>query len=278
MISFLPAEQFSYPELARLVALSFQDYLVPFAPAPEALKARFINEHVDLALSSVCLNAQGESGVIFIARRGRMSRIAAMALSPALRGQGLATRLLQLAIAQARTRGDGSLDLEVITHNQPALSLYLRSGFLMRRTLLGFCSSGERRQRTSAVRLDMVDIAQVITLMQAESALDLPWQVAPGSLSHLPSSARSYALERRGYAVLVPGAGELLNLRALYVPPEYRQRGVASQLLRTLCHRFPGKLLTTPVAIPAPLTPVFAAADVGFAPIALRQFEMRLSL
>lgn len=271
------AQHFTYQALAPLVTHAFQDYLIPFSPTPEMLASRFLSEHVDLALSAVYRTDQDDCGVIFIARRGRESRIAAMAVSPGLRGQGIAVQMLTWAIDEARQRDDRSLYLEVLAHNAPALTLYQRQGFQQQRLLQGFRSSAQTGE-AAASELTAVTAMQLVALMQQDNSLDLPWQVAVDSLQHLPAGAQGYALDGQGYALLVPVEDNVLQLRALYVLPAYRRRGVAGQLLRALRRTFPATAIVTPVAIPAALAPVFIHTEADFSPLALQQWEMRLSL
>lgn len=68
------------------------------------------------------LTPQGMEGFRHAVRLG-------MGLLPACRGQGLGTRLLERAIADARALGYEKIELEVFATNTPAIRLYENQGF-----------------------------------------------------------------------------------------------------------------------------------------------------
>lgn len=88
--------------------------------------------------------------------------------------------------------------------------------------------------------------------------------------------ARGLALDRQCLALAVPAPGHKLSLRALYVPPSLRRQGLGARMLAALGPAFPGHAISTPVAVPAALSPVFLGQ--GFQPIAIAQDEMALAL
>jgi ribosomal protein S18 acetylase RimI-like enzyme len=80
--------------------------------------------------------------VLFFRRGSRLARIYSLAVLPADRGLGLGGALLELATERARDRGCTRLALEVREDNGPALRLYERAGFEVKRTLTGYYDDG----------------------------------------------------------------------------------------------------------------------------------------
>lgn len=60
---------------------------------------------------------------------GRNARLGRVIIKPGLRGRGLAGRVAQLAVGQARRLGADRIRLSVIATNEPAIRAYLRAGF-----------------------------------------------------------------------------------------------------------------------------------------------------
>ncbi|MGB4780335.1 GNAT family N-acetyltransferase [Microbacterium sp.] len=61
---------------------------------------------------------------------GELGRLGRVIVDPALRGQGLAGRIVNLAVAEAARLGAERVRLNVISDNLPALRAYRRAGFL----------------------------------------------------------------------------------------------------------------------------------------------------
>ena len=79
-----------------------------------------------------------DGAVVGYARIGRHMRIAAndhvlhleaLAVSPAARGQGVGSLLIDVTIAEAFSRGARKLGLRALSTNGPAIRLYERAGF-----------------------------------------------------------------------------------------------------------------------------------------------------
>ncbi|MFO0983230.1 MAG: GNAT family N-acetyltransferase [Planctomycetota bacterium] len=100
--------------------------------------------------------ARGASEVWVIARRRRIAatlvlarrarahslRVYSIAVHPDHRGHGLARRLMQQAIARARTLGMDRLTLEVRPDNAAAMALYASLGMRRVRELAGYYEDG----------------------------------------------------------------------------------------------------------------------------------------
>lgn len=68
-------------------------------------------------------------GFILSWAHGDEAEVLTLAVNPRDRRQGLGSRLLQAALAEALARGVARVVLETAVDNRPALALYARSGF-----------------------------------------------------------------------------------------------------------------------------------------------------
>jgi ribosomal protein S18 acetylase RimI-like enzyme len=84
--------------------------------------------------------------------RGTTLRVYSLAVLPAARGRGAATRLLERAIAHARANGLTALTLEARTTNLPATRLYAKTGFITTSLLPRYYPDGSDAYR---MRLDL---------------------------------------------------------------------------------------------------------------------------
>jgi GNAT superfamily N-acetyltransferase len=263
------AKTLPLPALADLFTEGFRDYLLPMHFSAEALAERVCAEHIDLALSRVLFAEATPSGLALVARRGRVSRLAAMGIAPAVRGKGAGHALLRAVLEDARARGDARMRLEVFESNAPARALYEHAGFSRVQRLVGH----EGRVEPRASPLEEMDPASFSRLLPSDDGL--PWQLERASLAAPPSSARCFSLDGLSFAYLSGIAGQVAWLRGIFTLPEARRRGHARRLLQALAALLPGKRLSVPPLLPEGLAePFFRAA--GFEPGALTQLELAL--
>ena len=109
-------------------------------PAPEDLQkdlslgfAYFLEEDGQAAgYFALCLREEPYYSVIYNGAwlcPGPYAVIHRLAIQPAKRRQGLATRVLEYALQEARRRGARSLRADTHEHNLPARNLFLKAGF-----------------------------------------------------------------------------------------------------------------------------------------------------
>jgi GNAT superfamily N-acetyltransferase len=265
------AKLLALPALAELFTEGFRDYLLPMHFTAEALAERVCAEHIDLAASRVLFQGESPAGLALVARRGQVSRLAAMGIAPAARGQGAGRELLAAVLADARARGDRRMRLEVFEANAAARALYEHAGFSRLRRLVGHEGRVEPRPHP----LEEVDPARFAQLLPPDEGL--PWQLERASLAAPPSTARCFTLEGRSFAYLSGIAGQVAWLRGIFTLPEERRRGYGKRLIQALAALFPGKRLSVPPLLPEGLAePFFRAA--GFEPGALTQLELEMEL
>lgn len=254
----------------------FQGYIVPVQTTPESWERRFRGEHLDPFASRIYERGGQAAAVLFICRRGWTSRVGGMAVAADERGRGLGRRVMRDAIADARARGDRALLLEVIEQNTPAVKLYKSLGFRMARRLVGYrWEPSPLRGRVDALReIDPLELARV-ALREGEP--DLPWMLAPETLSAATAPARAFALQDRAFALIGNPDAATLSLSALVVPRAHRRQGWGTRMLRALAAAFPGKPMQAVAIVPEDLAPeLFARA--GWERQGISQYEMRLDL
>ncbi|HEX8702083.1 MAG TPA: GNAT family N-acetyltransferase [Myxococcaceae bacterium] len=259
-----PASELSLRELSTLFARSFEGYFVTIPDAPHLFDARVRSENISLAESRIA-RVDGEPvGLVLMARRGRVSRVAGMGIVPAHRHRRLGGAMLSPLLEEARTRGDTRMVLEVIEQNTPALKLYERLGFQRVRRLVGFSGTLAPEPAT----LEEVEPRECARLLPES----LPWQLAPATVAGLALPARAFRL---GPAVVVVAdvSAPTLTLRSLAVEPEARGKGAGRRLLRALAAAHPGKSLSVSAIVPeGPSEHFFLGAGLTY--LSLSQLEL----
>lgn len=257
-------------QLAEILSRCFEGYLVPFTIDGDTFATRFSAEDISYGDTRVWLQDDEAKALAVIVRRGQTSRLAAFAIRPEWRGQGLGKQFIQQLIDEARARGDRQMWLEVIVGNDNGLALYKRMGFVRQQTLVGFHATGSKLFYETGELLE-IDPVVMAKKMMADARLRLPWLSAPETLYKLPGKA--YILDDVAYAMVIPHAQQP-KLRMLYVCPTARGKGHAKKLLTLLAERFPG--LSTAGSIPEQISPLFLSC--GYRLDAVSQYEMLLKL
>ncbi|MCP3103216.1 GNAT family N-acetyltransferase [Myxococcus sp. K15C18031901] len=263
-MNLVPASESSLLALSTLFARSFEGYFVNVPDVPHLFDARVRSEHISLVESRVALVDGAPAGLVLMARRGRVSRVAGMGIVPAWRGRGLGAEMLKPLMEEARSRGDCRMVLEVIEQNAPAVKLYERLGFRRVRRLVGF--TGTPTPEPGVLR--EVPLSTCAALLPE----GLPWQLAPATVLGSALPTRAFRLGD-AVAVVADVSAPALVLRSIAVAPSQRGRGEGRRLLRALAAAHPGKALVVSAVVPEGLCDRFFLG-AGFAYPALSQLEM----
>ncbi|MBC6990176.1 GNAT family N-acetyltransferase [Hymenobacter sp. BT491] len=260
-------------ELSEAMNRSFENYFVPLHFDAASFERRFRGENLDASASRLWFCGEALVGVVYIARRGWTSRVAAMGLVMEARGLGLGKVMLQTAIDEAIARNDHSLMLEVFTVNEPAIRLYERLGFQKERILTGF----QRKQTTPASadsvdQLTEIDPLVVARLVTQEGDSDLPWMITGETLAAATAPVAAWHLAQNAYALVRPEASRVLLL-SLVVPKAVRRQGWATRLLRALETHYAEQPLVVPPLLP-PGTGQAFLQGYGWEATSLQLFEM----
>lgn len=265
----IPATEFSAAQLATILSDCFEGYHIPLHLPADLFCQRFIAEGLSLVDSRVWQSETAPAAIALIARRGSSARLAAFAIRPAYRGQGLGRQLMLSTITNLQAEGVQQLALEVSSDNLHGVALYHSLGFSNERVLCGYQSQGAGVVDHSV--LSEVDPLEVIRKAVGECSVKLPWQIDPFTAVSLPTKAFEY--RKHAYAIVGTSRDKPL-LRFIYVEPEYRHKGFACELLQALNPYFPA--LCTPVAVPEAFTPLFQRA--GYEALTITQYEMKADL
>jgi ribosomal protein S18 acetylase RimI-like enzyme len=275
-ITARPVAELTSAQCAAAMEHCFEGYIIPMRATAESWERRFRAEHLDPFASRVYMLDGRYAAVLFITRRGWTSRVGGMAVAKEFRGSGLGRRVMREAIDDARARGDHALLLEVIEQNTAAVNLYASLGFQPVRRLVGW-RWAPPAEPAPADALREVDPLEVARVAHREGEPDLPWMLAPETLSAATLPARAFALEDRAYAVIGNAAAETLSLSALVVPRAHRRQGWGTRMLRALAAAFPGKPWQVVAIVPEELAADFFVR-AGWERTPLTQFDMRLEL
>lgn len=275
-LEFRPAIEFDYTFLADVFMRGFENYIVRMFFDAASLELRARAESWDLSTSFVAYHEGEFAGILFAARRGWSTRVAAMGVAATRRGRRVGNAMLSHCIAQARDRADVELLLEVIDSNAVAIRLYESVGLRKSRRLVGFeCANPVITGETSD--LIEIDPAEFAAIARREYEALLPWQMRAETLACLTKPNRAFSWQGRAFALLGDPTGERVSLRGLAVARADRRGRRGSSMLRALFAKFPGRAWMVGPIVPHGLADGFFLAN-GFAPMALGQWEMRLSL
>ncbi len=268
-----PAIEFSIPALADLLTRGFEGYFVPIQINEAALLTMVRRDSVDLSASRVLLKDGEPSAVALIARRGWISRLAAMGIVSGARNRGAGTWMMSQLIGEARQRGDRGMILEVIEQNDAGVRLYRKSGFEVVRRLVGFASVDP--QVISGEPLCEIDLHEAGQAVTRHGIPNLPWQLSGESIAHHTPPACAYRLDA-AYAVITDPELKDVTIYSLLVEQHAQGKGNAMRLLTSLFAAFPEKKWHVPAIFPEEIGGFFERA--GFQKEKLSQFQMSLRL
>jgi len=268
-----PASDYPLPDLAHLLNLSFENYLVPVTFNLLQFLTMIRKDSVDLAASRVLLVDEQPAGIALIARRGWTSRLAAMGIVQSMRGKGTGSWFMEHLIREARERNDRDMVLEVIEQNASAVKLYQKCGFHSVRRLIGLIRKAAKEQMKKSIT--ELDLREAGSLISQHGLSDLPWQLAGETIAHLNPPAQAY---RNGSAMVVisnPNV-EHVVIWSLLVETQARGQQLSVDMLKSLIAHHPGKTWHVPAIFPEEFLKIFDRA--GFEKEELTQWQMRLVL
>lgn len=268
-----PASDQPLPDLVQTLNRGFEEYLVPIHLNVPQFLAMVRKDSIDLTVSRILLVDGKPEGVALIARRGWVSRLAAMGISIALRGKGAGAWLMEKLIRQARERGDREMALEVIEQNDAAVHLYQKFGFQTMRRLVGFL----RREAIELEPEDLreMDLREMGALISQFGLRDLPWQLSGETIAQMTPPVRAYRNEQAYVAVSNPEADHVV-IWSVLVEPGARGRNLGAHVVKQVIAKFTGRTWHVPAIYPQELSGVFERAS--FELEQLSQWQMCLPL
>ncbi len=269
----VPASNWPLPDLVKFLNRGFEAYFVPIRFNPITFLNMIRKDGIDLTASRVLLMDDQPCGIALIARRGWVSRLAAMGIATEVRGKGAGTWFMEKLICEARQRAEREMVLEVIEQNEPAVKLYRKSGFEIVRRLVGFLRKDAKEN--GGGHLSEIDLRDMGRLVSQHGLPDLPWQLSGESIAQLNPPACAYGKERAYLAISDP-KGENVVIWSLLVEPEARGQGRGADILKSVIAQHAGKAWHVPAILPEELEKPFEKA--GFEREELSQWQMKLKL
>jgi ribosomal protein S18 acetylase RimI-like enzyme len=278
-IELVPASRLSLGELTAVLNAGYADYFVP-AHQTEAQVARSLRAwDIDLDGSTVACAGDSAVGIVLVGVRGSQGWIGSLAVVPAWRRHRVGRHLMVHVQALARTRGLATLDLEVLTRNAPALTLYLALGFSIQRELLVWQRPAEQGALPDPfMKLQPIDPAWAVDHSPSWHNTAPCWQRDAASLRQLAADVQAVGImddegAPQAYCLFRGPEADQLRLLDVGAAPGANVRRAGRELLQGFHLRHLGKtatLVNEPVE--SSWNPVFAA--LGYY-VVERQHEMR---
>ncbi len=274
-IGYTTVADFGLAPTAELLTQAFADYFLKIPFTADALRHTAQMDQVDFTQSPVVLIDGEPAGAALMARRGPVSRVAGMALVPAVRRRGAGRALMEQLLAEARARGDRRMVLEVIEQNIAALRLYETVGFTKMRRLVGFAGPAPAGLAPvpELAEVSVKDVAAVVSRQDGE--IGWPWQISEETIALLPAPAIGYTLDGAWTALLNP-VGPVVTVRTLVVEGNGRREERAVRLLHAVMARHPAETWRVSALWPEELSGCFTRA--GLVRQELTQWQMTREL
>ncbi|HEY9180450.1 MAG TPA: GNAT family N-acetyltransferase, partial [Candidatus Baltobacteraceae bacterium] len=117
----------------------FERYRIPITFSSEQLHLHMTFNDVDAAASPLWYDDDGNVlGAAILAIRGKRGWVGGFGVAPEYRGRGYAAALCNALEETARERSLETIQLEVLSDNEPAIATYRNAGFEIVRTLRSF--------------------------------------------------------------------------------------------------------------------------------------------
>lgn len=268
-----PASDHPLPDLVQILNRGFEGYIVPIHLNLPQFMHMLRKDSIDLTSSRVLLVDDEPGGVALIARRGWVSRLAAMGISTGLRGKGAGSWFMEKLIQQAHERADREMVLEVIEQNDAAVRLYEKYGFQAVRRLVSYI----RRDAVELTpdELGELDLRALAVQIAQYGLADLPWQLSAETIALMTPPTRAYCRDGVSIAISDPEETHIV-IWSLLVEPQARGNHLGSDTLKAVIAHHPGHTWHVPAIYPEEMGGVFEHA--GFEREDLSQWQMRLPI
>ncbi|HEY62945.1 MAG TPA: GNAT family N-acetyltransferase [Caldilineae bacterium] len=138
-VRILPADAAPWDSLVQALNRGYSDYSEPIHTTVLQLQQMVTAWDIDRRGSVIAFSPHGRPiGVGLLGIRGNRAWIGGLAVAPEWRRRGVGRAILNSLIQAAREREATSVTLEVLTENEPAISLYRSTGFHIHRELLSW--------------------------------------------------------------------------------------------------------------------------------------------
>ncbi len=287
-VAFAPASDFSLEQLTYAFNRAFTGYYFPMTQTQDGLAEMMSENDVQLSVSLMLLVDDELAGIGLVALRGDRGWIAGMGVDPRWRGKGLGRQLLTRLLMNLQAAGAHTAQLEVLTVNTPALTIYKSVGFTETRELLVY--QGPLQLRSYQAALMDGAISERVGSVETRFALNefsqfhsvLPaWQREARTLLMRRRSPTGLGLwdgeHLRAYIIYIrqPGGVVIFDAGSRAASAEIRREHMVALLVHLVAWR--EDAVVRAINIP-PGDALGAALDLLSCPVIARQHEMSLAL
>jgi GNAT superfamily N-acetyltransferase len=165
-VRFVSAVTLPLTIVAETFTRSFEGYFYPMTMTAPLLTTRARVEQLDFSHSLVMLHNDEPAGIAMLACRDRDAWCGGFGIASPFRGRGLARRLGEAMLEQARLVGATRLSLEVLTRNTGAIQVYQALGLSVVRDLHLFEWNGDDAGSQASQAQETCTSAQPHDLLQ----------------------------------------------------------------------------------------------------------------
>ncbi len=187
-VQLVPASSFSIHQLVAAYNQTRVDYLVPM-PMNAARLAEYVRVYdVDLDRSQVAVEGDQILGLAMLGVRPGRVWVTRLGVLPIKRRRGVGEALVRALLAAADQLSMNCTCLEVIKHNTPAHTLFLKLGFVETRELLILRRPPGPPSEVPAAEVDWLDRAETLALLDMRTS-PAAWTNETPSLANLENIA-----------------------------------------------------------------------------------------
>ncbi|MFN3199816.1 MAG: GNAT family N-acetyltransferase [Bradymonadia bacterium] len=264
MMQLETAEGRTVVELTRMFNRGFEQYVVPLSLTEAQVEMWIQVDGIERSECVVVRKGDADAALAMVARKGDFRRIASMGVAPPWRRQGICT-----AIVEHLKQGGGTLELEVISTNTPAIAVYEKAGFTVVDQLSGHIISNPEG---CAAELTKISLDEAAARLVRDGDPDPTWLLSTANMGALSAPAMAVALGPATLVLADPSAEEV-RIRGLSVPPDARRQGHGHRILRAAWARWPNRRWMVVPKIISAWAGFFDAA--GFERHPVQQHRMR---
>ncbi|MGE0173955.1 MAG: GNAT family N-acetyltransferase [Oligoflexales bacterium] len=217
---------------------AFANYLVPVPALNELQMSRvFSSQRVDQGKSLVAFEDGKPIGFANVAVRGWSLRIASVGVIPEYRRQGVARRLLEKIISDAKNQNYRTIELEVFPLNERAVKLYASLGFEVVRKIYAFKALPTISKVSADQGITEIDPFEAGKIIDSYDDLSLPWVCSGWTLSSWGPRMQAFVSEHAVAWVCIVDETRAI-LFCLAVRPSFRNQGHGTKMVEYLFSNF----------------------------------------
>lgn len=258
---------------------AFSDYVIPINLNTEILVSKIQSENIQLNNSAGVFDAEKLVAFILIGLDSYDAKLVAYnagtGVVPAYRGMRLTQKMYEYLFPLLTREGVASHQLEVITTNERALTVYKEIGFVIRRKLCCFKGVVLSCKVNKDVSIETVNTSSSINEVYFDSTPSYQNQISSITRdfsNHVFLLARIHS-QLAGFLIYLPATG---RIKLFGVDRECRRKGVGTSLFSFVQKTLPGKELSVINVDVADTGSMAFLQSVGLLHT-VQQFEMELS-